>query len=100
MQGEGYDGDMERPYLHLVRVYVVAAMAVMGLALTAWAVWGSPSNLSLAWVAIVGVGLVLAAATAVRAAGPTRSVAHVLYDTENPNGLVPAPVNTGNGPGR
>jgi hypothetical protein len=91
---------MERPYSHLIRVYVVAAMVVMGLALTAWAVWGSPSNLSLAWVGIVSVGLVLAAATAVRAGGPTRSVAHVLYDTENANGLTPAPVGTGNGRGR
>jgi hypothetical protein len=74
---------MERPFLHSLRFYALAAMAVVFVGLAAWAAWGSPSAFTLAWVAAVSAGLVVSIALAVRDGSPTRSVAHVLYDAEH-----------------
>lgn len=63
----------------------MAIVSVLSV-LTAWAAWspGSPSTFTMAWVAVVSVGLIVAVAMAIRDGGPTQSVAHVLYDVEHP----------------
>ncbi|MFN2445519.1 MAG: hypothetical protein ABR606_08040 [Vicinamibacterales bacterium] len=75
---------MERPFIRWFRAYILDAMIVVSAALGAWAAWGSPSPVTLTWVAVVSVGLVIVTALAVRDGSPTRSVAHVLYETEHP----------------
>lgn len=82
---------MERPFLQRLHVrgprgYALAAIVFVLSALTAWAAWspGSPSTFTLAWVAVVSVGLIVAVVLAIRDGSPTQSVAHVLYNAEHP----------------
>lgn len=86
---------MERLFVHWLRVYSLAGIVAMFATLGAWAAWGSPSSMTLVWVAIVGTGLIVATALAIRDGSPTRSVAHVLYDTEHPAGGRPQAATTG-----
>lgn len=77
---------MEKTLLHAPRVYVMAALLAGLAALGTWAAVGSPSAITLIWVAVVGTGLVIATALAVRDGSPTRSVTHILHDAEQQPG--------------
>lgn len=65
----------------------LVSILLIGVLLSAWAVWGSASSSrsTFVWLAAVAVGLVVAVIMAIRDGRPTRSIAHVLYDAEHPS---------------
>lgn len=73
---------MRKRFSGSILSYAIAALLVLSAGLVAWTIWGEPSLVALAWTGAVGLGLVVATGMAVRDGAPTRSVAHVLYDTE------------------
>lgn len=76
-------------------VKIAVVLAVVGLyAVLEIAVWLAfvPQNVSaqtFTWVSILGLVTTAAAISTMIGARPTRSIAHVLYDTEHPGSRLP-----------
>ena len=66
----------QKPFL-VSAAFVTGALALWVAAVPAWVSMGTSF-----WVAAVAVGAAAILVAKVKAAGPTRSIAHVLYDTE------------------
>ena len=74
----------------ILAIYVIACVAVAG---SAWTAFGSDSvsGSTIASIVAVVIGLLVVSATALRSSRSTRSVAHVLYETEHQRQVIGPP---------
>ena len=68
------------------RMTLVAAWIFVAVVLWVAAVPGWISASTFCWLNLAALALTTTFVTAVRSAGPTRSIAHILYDTEQQAG--------------
>ena len=69
----------QKPYLWLLAAWALLLAATWTTAVPAWL-----SGTTLMWGNAAALALSLVVLRTLRGAGPTRSIAHVLYDVENP----------------